>query len=47
MYAKKGLRVSDETVQKSRFSEPVYYVFDNRGTERKGKVGSGTKEFTA
>jgi ABC-type lipoprotein export system ATPase subunit/GNAT superfamily N-acetyltransferase len=30
MYARKGLRVSDETVQKSRFSEPVYYVFDNR-----------------
>jgi ABC-type ATPase with predicted acetyltransferase domain len=31
MYARKGLRVSDETVQKSRYSEPMYYAFDNRG----------------
>ena len=26
-----GRRVSAETAAKSRFSEPAYYVFDNRG----------------
>jgi len=26
-------RLSQETIEKSRFSEPVYYVFDNRGGE--------------
>jgi ABC-type lipoprotein export system ATPase subunit/GNAT superfamily N-acetyltransferase len=30
MYGKRGLRVSAETEQKSRHSEPVYYVLDNR-----------------
>jgi hypothetical protein len=30
-YGGRGARVSAETVAKSRFSEPVYYVFDNRG----------------
>jgi hypothetical protein len=29
-YGKRGVRVSAETIAKSRFSEPVYYVFDNR-----------------
>jgi hypothetical protein len=29
MYGRKG-RVSEETVRKSRYAEPVYYVFDNR-----------------
>ena len=31
VYGKKGGRVSAETVEKSRFSEPVYYVWDNWG----------------
>jgi hypothetical protein len=26
-------RLSAESLAKSRFSEPVYYVFDNRGTD--------------
>lgn len=30
MYGKRGARASAETEQKSRHSEPVYYVFDNR-----------------
>ena len=30
-YAAKRAKLSAETVAKSRFSEPVYYVFDNRG----------------
>jgi GNAT superfamily N-acetyltransferase len=29
---------SRETVEKSRFSEPVYYVFDNRGTSRSARA---------
>ncbi|MFO0822602.1 MAG: GNAT family N-acetyltransferase [Gemmataceae bacterium] len=29
-YGAKGVRVSEETRLKSRFSDPVYYVFDNR-----------------
>jgi hypothetical protein len=29
-------RVRSETVAKSRFSEPVYYVFDNRGRGEEG-----------
>jgi hypothetical protein len=33
VYAGRGVRVSAETVAKSRFSEPVYYVFDNRASE--------------
>jgi GNAT superfamily N-acetyltransferase len=32
-YGSRRARVSAETVAKSRFSEPVYYVFDNRGRE--------------
>jgi GNAT superfamily N-acetyltransferase len=32
VYGGRGVRVSAETRSKSRFSEPVYYVFDNRGT---------------
>jgi hypothetical protein len=31
MYAGRDARVSAATAAKSRFSEPVYYVFDNRG----------------
>src|SRR5205823_12840029 len=31
IYAKRGVRLSAETRAKSRFSAPVYYVFDNRG----------------
>jgi GNAT superfamily N-acetyltransferase len=34
IYGSRGVRVSAETAAKSRFSEPVYYVFDNR--PRKG-----------
>src|SRR5262249_54270479 len=30
----RGPRVSPETAAKSRFSEPVYYVFDNRSRPR-------------
>lgn len=30
-YGSKAARVSAETLAKSRFSDPVYYVFDNRG----------------
>jgi GNAT superfamily N-acetyltransferase len=30
VYGGSGVRVSAETRSKSRFSEPVYYVFDNR-----------------
>jgi hypothetical protein len=30
-YGAKRARLSAETVAKSRFSDPVYYVFDNRG----------------
>jgi hypothetical protein len=30
IYARKDRRIGKETVLKSRFSEPVYYVFDNR-----------------
>jgi ABC-type lipoprotein export system ATPase subunit/GNAT superfamily N-acetyltransferase len=30
IYGRRGTRVSAETEAKSRFSEPVYYVFDNR-----------------
>jgi GNAT superfamily N-acetyltransferase len=30
VYGARGVRVSAETAAKSRFSEPVYYVFDNR-----------------
>ncbi len=30
VYGGRRVRVSDETRRKSRFSEPVYYVFDNR-----------------
>ena len=30
-YGSKSARVSAETLAKSRFSDPVYYVFDNRG----------------
>ena len=33
-YGSKRHRVSAETAAKSRFSEPVYYVFDNRGRPR-------------
>ena len=29
-YGSKRTRISAETLSKSRFSEPVYYVFDNR-----------------
>jgi predicted GNAT family N-acyltransferase len=36
MYGKRGSRVSAETVRKSRHSEPVYYVLDNRVREKKG-----------
>lgn len=31
MYGKRDTRVSQETERKSRYSEPVYYVLDNRG----------------
>jgi GNAT superfamily N-acetyltransferase len=30
IYGGRGVRVSAETTAKSRFSEPVYFVFDNR-----------------
>lgn len=30
IYGGKDVRVSAETVRKSRYSEPVYYVLDNR-----------------
>ena len=30
-YGSGPVRLSAETAAKSRFSEPVYYVFDNRG----------------
>jgi GNAT superfamily N-acetyltransferase len=30
-YGSKWVRISAETAAKGRFSEPVYYVFDNRG----------------
>jgi hypothetical protein len=33
IYGGKEVRVSAETAAKSRFSEPVYYVFDNRDRE--------------
>jgi GNAT superfamily N-acetyltransferase len=32
-YGSKNTRLSEETTPKSRFSEPVYYVFDNRKRE--------------
>jgi N-acetylglutamate synthase-like GNAT family acetyltransferase len=35
IYGRRGVRVSAETAAKSRFSEPVYYVFDNRRRDRK------------
>jgi ABC-type ATPase with predicted acetyltransferase domain len=40
MYAKRAGRVTSETARKSRFSEPVYYVFDNRG--RVGEISRAT-----
>ena len=30
IYGQKNVKLSRETIEKSRFSEPVYYVFDNR-----------------
>lgn len=44
MYGKRSTQVSRETARKSRHSEPVYYVFDNRGRqsvacERSWRVG--------
>ena len=39
MYGKRGMRVSAETERKSRHSEPVYYVLDNRGRQ---SVADGT-----
>jgi len=33
-YGSRKARISSETAAKSRFSEPVYYVFDNRNGER-------------
>jgi N-acetylglutamate synthase-like GNAT family acetyltransferase len=30
IYGARGVQVSGETIAKSRFSEPVYYVLDNR-----------------
>jgi len=42
--ASQGL-VSEETHRKSRYAEPVYYVFDNRTqTNRRQETGSGDGE---
>jgi len=41
IYGGKGVRISAETAAKSRFSEPVYYVFDNRTNKPSSCLHSG------
>ncbi|MCX7665637.1 MAG: GNAT family N-acetyltransferase [Gemmataceae bacterium] len=30
IYGKRGAKVTQETIEKSRYSQPIYYLFDNR-----------------
>ncbi|MDC0308391.1 MAG: GNAT family N-acetyltransferase [Planctomycetaceae bacterium] len=39
----KEMLISKETHEKSRFAEPIYYIFDNRETYRKTKTSHSQK----